>query len=122
MTAIGPFSIDMYLPGLHAISEDLQTPIANVQLTLSSFFFGFSFGQLIYGPIIDGLEEKNPSNWSFNLFSSFYWLRLCRKCMVTYDFALLSIIRCMWRMVISRAIVRDVFSPHDGAKVFPKLF
>lgn len=122
MTAIGPFSIDMYLPGLHAISEDLQTPIANVQLTLSSFFFGFSFGQLIYGPIIDRFGRKTPL-----IIGLLIYLVSSIGCAFADNVWLLMILRFFQSlgacggMVISRAIVRDVFSPHDGAKVFSQI-
>ncbi len=50
LTAIGPFSIDMYLPGFASIAKDLHTSTATVSLTLSSYFIGISAGQLLYGP------------------------------------------------------------------------
>jgi DHA1 family bicyclomycin/chloramphenicol resistance-like MFS transporter len=50
-TALGPFSIDMYLPGFAGIANDLNTSVANVSMTLSSYFIGISAGQLLYGPI-----------------------------------------------------------------------
>jgi DHA1 family bicyclomycin/chloramphenicol resistance-like MFS transporter len=53
LTALGPFSIDMYLPGFPAIAKDLHTTVAQVSLTLSSYFVGISFGQLLYGPLLD---------------------------------------------------------------------
>ena len=51
LTALGPFSIDMYLPGLPQIAKDLHTTTAATALSLSSFFIGISFGQLLYGPL-----------------------------------------------------------------------
>ena len=45
--------MDMYLPALPAISEALHAPIAQVQLTISSYLIGFAVGQMIYGPISD---------------------------------------------------------------------
>src|SRR5690242_10714012 len=50
LSAIGPFSIDMYLPGFPQIAADLHSTVAHVSLSLSSFFIGISFGQLLYGP------------------------------------------------------------------------
>ncbi|MEO5783785.1 MAG: Bcr/CflA family drug resistance efflux transporter, partial [Ginsengibacter sp.] len=52
LSAIGPFSIDMYLPGFPAIAADLHTTVARVALSLSSFFIGISVGQLLYGPLL----------------------------------------------------------------------
>src|SRR5476651_1622196 len=60
LTAIGPFSIDMYLPGFPAIAKSLHTTTAQVSLSLSSFFIGISAGQLLYGPLLDRFGRKNP--------------------------------------------------------------
>ncbi len=122
MTAIGPFSIDMYLPGLNAISKDLNTPIANVQLTLTSFFFGFSFGQLIYGPVIDRFGRKTPL-----LVGMVIYVLTSIGCALADNVWILMLLRFFQSlgacagMVISRAIVRDAFSPHEGAKVFSQI-
>jgi DHA1 family bicyclomycin/chloramphenicol resistance-like MFS transporter len=46
LTALGPFSIDMYLPGFEDIAKSLGTTVATVALSLSSYFIGISLGQL----------------------------------------------------------------------------
>jgi len=61
LSAIGPFSIDMYLPGFTNIASDLNTDVSKVSLTLSSFFIGISVGQLLYGPLLDKYGRKKPS-------------------------------------------------------------
>lgn len=60
LTALGPFSIDMYLPGFAGIAKDLNTTVANVAMTLSSYFIGISAGQLLYGPLLDRFGRKKP--------------------------------------------------------------
>lgn len=60
LTALGPFSIDMYLPGFSGIAEDLNTTVAKVAMTLSSYFIGISIGQLLYGPLLDRFGRKKP--------------------------------------------------------------
>ncbi|WP_439558991.1 MFS transporter, partial [Dyadobacter sp.] len=60
LTALGPFSIDMYLPGFPAIAKDLHTTAAKVSLSLSGFFIGISLGQLLYGPLLDRFGRKKP--------------------------------------------------------------
>jgi DHA1 family bicyclomycin/chloramphenicol resistance-like MFS transporter len=60
MTALGPFSIDMYLPGFSGIAKDLNTTVANVSMSLSSYFVGISAGQLLYGPLLDRFGRKKP--------------------------------------------------------------
>src|SRR4026209_1335714 len=60
LSAIGPFSIDMYLPGFPAIAADLHTTVAEISLSLSSFFIGISAGQMLYGPLLDRFGRKRP--------------------------------------------------------------
>lgn len=60
MTALGPFSIDMYLPGFSGIAADLNTTVAKVSMSLSSYFIGISAGQLLYGPLLDRFGRKKP--------------------------------------------------------------
>ena len=60
MTALGPFSIDMYLPGFSGIAKDLNTTVTKVSMTLSSYFIGISLGQLLYGPLLDRFGRKKP--------------------------------------------------------------
>jgi DHA1 family bicyclomycin/chloramphenicol resistance-like MFS transporter len=58
LTALGPLSMDMYLPSLPDIARSLQAPVLNVQLTISSYMFGFAVGQVFYGPVSDRVGRK----------------------------------------------------------------
>ncbi len=60
LTALGPFSIDMYLPGFSGIAKDLHTTVTKVSMSLSSYFIGISAGQLLYGPLLDRFGRKKP--------------------------------------------------------------
>jgi DHA1 family bicyclomycin/chloramphenicol resistance-like MFS transporter len=60
LSAIGPFSIDMYLPGFPAIAKDLHTSIEMVSYSLSSFFIGVCIGQVLCGPLLDRYGRKMP--------------------------------------------------------------
>src|SRR6476620_10451684 len=60
LSAIGPLSIDMYLPAFPEIARNLHTDISKVMLSLSSFFIGISAGQLIYGPLLERFGRKKP--------------------------------------------------------------
>ena len=53
LTALGPLSIDMYLPSLPDIGRVLGAADRAVQLTISSYLIGFAIGQIIYGPVSD---------------------------------------------------------------------
>ena len=58
LTGLGPMSTDMYVPSLPAIGVALHVPIAQVQLTISSYLVGFATGQILYGPISDRVGRK----------------------------------------------------------------
>src|SRR3546814_5603837 len=60
IVAIGPLSIDMYLPSFPALQVYFSTDAASVQSTLSFFFIGLAIGQLIYGPIADRYGRRTP--------------------------------------------------------------
>jgi DHA1 family bicyclomycin/chloramphenicol resistance-like MFS transporter len=60
LTAFAPLSIDMYLPALPALSVYYGTGASEVQLTLSSFFFGLALGQAMIGPLSDALGRRRP--------------------------------------------------------------
>ena len=58
----------MYLPGFPAIAKDLNTTVAKVQLSLSSYFIGISVGQLFYGPLLDRFGRKQPLYFGLALY------------------------------------------------------
>ncbi|HTP91693.1 MAG TPA: MFS transporter, partial [Xanthobacteraceae bacterium] len=58
LTALGPLSMDMYLPSLPALGQALHASTAQVQLTISTYLFGFAAGQIIYGPISDRFGRR----------------------------------------------------------------
>ena len=53
LAAIGPFAIDMYLPAMPAIAQDLHTTSQATQATLTTFFLAFGLSQVFYGPVAD---------------------------------------------------------------------
>ncbi len=60
LTALGPFTVDMYLPALPAITEDFLTSDAAVQLTLTGTLLGLALGQLVIGPLSDVFGRRRP--------------------------------------------------------------
>jgi DHA1 family bicyclomycin/chloramphenicol resistance-like MFS transporter len=122
ITAIGPFSIDMYLPAFAGIAADLNTTVSNVSLSLSSFFIGISIGQFIYGPLLDRFGRKRPLYAGLILY-----LLASVLCALATSIQMLIGLRFLQAlggcagMVASRAMVRDLFSVEDNAKVFSLL-
>ncbi|HYC64763.1 MAG TPA: MFS transporter, partial [Reyranellaceae bacterium] len=58
LSAFTPLSIDMYLPALPVIAQDLNGSIGDIQLTLSAFMIAFGAGQIFYGPAGDRFGRR----------------------------------------------------------------
>ena len=69
LSAIGPLSIDMYLPAFPSIAKGLNTTVASVMLSLSAFFIGISVGQLLYGPLLERYGRKKPLYFGLALYA-----------------------------------------------------
>lgn len=122
LSAIGPFSIDMYLPGFPAMAADLSTDIAHVGFSLTSFFVGISIGQIAYGPVMDRYGRKKPLMIGLAVF-----IIAALGCALSQSISTLITLRfflalggCVG-MVGSRAIVRDLFSGSEVARVLSAL-
>lgn len=122
LTALGPFSIDMYLPGFSGIAKDLNTTVAKVSMSLSSYFIGISAGQLLYGPLLDRFGRKKP------LFVGLMvYILASLGCVYVSDidsFILLRFVQAIGSCaatVASVAMVRDLFPVKDIPKVFSLL-
>jgi DHA1 family bicyclomycin/chloramphenicol resistance-like MFS transporter len=122
LTAIGPFSIDMYLPAFPDIAKTLHTTVSEVTLSLSSFFIGISAGQLLYGPLLERYGRKPPLYVGLSL----YFLA-CVGCAAAQSVHILIVLRLFQAiggcvgMVAARAMVRDLFEVKETPKVFSML-
>lgn len=122
LTAIGPFSIDMYLPAFPAIARTLQTDIAHVALSLTSYFIGISCGQLVYGPLLDRFGRKRPL-----IIGLVMYIVAAIGCAAARSIQALVVMRFVLALgacvgiVSARAIVRDLFPIEEVARVFSTL-
>jgi MFS transporter, DHA1 family, multidrug resistance protein len=122
LTALGPFSIDMYLPGFSGIAKDLHTTVAKVSMSLSSYFIGISAGQLLYGPLLDRFGRKKPL-----FIGLLVYILASLGCVYVTDidaFIFLRFIQAIGSCaatVASVAMVRDLFPVKDIPKVFSLL-
>ncbi len=122
LSALGPFSIDMYLPGFPVIAADLHTSIEYVAYSLSSFFIGISLGQLLYGPLLDRFGRKRPLYAGLTIYIlSSVGCALAPTIEVLITFRLLQALGGCVGMVAPRAMVRDVFPLDENAKIFSLL-
>lgn len=60
LVALGPFTIDLYLPAFPAVADELRASEASIQLTLTATMIGFGVGQLIIGPWSDTVGRRLP--------------------------------------------------------------
>lgn len=122
LMALGPFSIDMYLPAFPSIAQSLGTDTAKLGYTLTSYFAGLLVGQLIYGILIDRFGRKRPLIIGLLIF-----ITGSLGCALAPSLGLLVFFRFVMAiggcvgMVVSRAVVRDVFESHEIAKIFSQL-
>ncbi|HEY1720883.1 MAG TPA: Bcr/CflA family multidrug efflux MFS transporter [Magnetospirillaceae bacterium] len=122
LAAFGPLATDMYLPALPEVARALGGTSSQVQITVATFFFGFAAGQLIYGPLSDRFGRKPPLYWGLGLFT--LTSGLCALAPSVDTMIALRFIEAFGACagtVISRAIVRDLFKPEEGARVFSTL-
>lgn len=69
LSAIGPFSIDMYLPALPEIAADLGVAETDVQMTITLYFLAFGVSQFLWGPMADAYGRKLPLVLGISLFA-----------------------------------------------------
>lgn len=122
LIAIGPLTIDVYLPAFVDMTNNLQTTIARVQLSLTAYFVGIVLGQIFYGPIIDRYGKKPPLIFGLGLF-----VLTSLMCCYAQNIQQIIFLRFFQAVggcasvVVSRAIVRDIFNPSQTAQVFSSL-
>ncbi|WP_168146716.1 multidrug effflux MFS transporter [Solimonas marina] len=122
IVAIGPFSIDMYLPSLPALQTHFGVDAAAVQRTLSLFFVGLAIGQLIYGPIADRFGRRGPLLSGLILYT--LTSVACRYAPNIETLAMLRFLQALGGaagMVVVRAMVRDRFSGPEMARVLSSM-
>mgnify|MGYP002143484795 CR=1 FL=1 len=122
MTALGPFTIDMYLPALPDIGADLGVSSSTVQLTITGTLIGLALGQLLVGPLSDTLGRKKPllAGIGVHILASLL-------AVFAPSIAVLGILRVFQGMgaaaaaVVTMAIVRDLYSGNTVAVVMSRL-
>ena len=122
LSAIGPFAIDMYLPALPDIGASLHAEVGPVQWSLTAFFLALGVGQVVYGPVSDMLGRKPPLYFGLALF-----VLTSIACALTSDIRMLVLLRFLQGLgaaagtVIPRAVVRDLHTGHEAARLMSLL-
>ncbi|MGR6319500.1 multidrug effflux MFS transporter [Micromonospora soli] len=122
LIAIGPLTIDMYLPALPAITADLHTTSAAVQLTLTGTLAGLALGQLLIGPLSDAVGRRVPLLAGIGLH-----VLASVLCVVAPTIQVVGVLRVLQGLgvaatsVVAMAVVRDLFSGAAFARLFSRL-
>jgi DHA1 family bicyclomycin/chloramphenicol resistance-like MFS transporter len=122
LVALGPLTIDMYLPALPGIADELSVTSSVAQLTLTGTLAGLALGQLIVGPLSDSLGRRRPLMAGVVLH-----MAASALCLIAPDIVTLGIARGLQgigaaaAMVVSIAVVGDLFSESAAATVLSRL-
>ncbi len=109
---------DLYLPALPAIREDLGASMGDIQLTLTALLLAFGVSQLVWGPLSDRFGRRPILLWGMGAY-----VLASLACVSAPSIAWLIAARAVQGVAMgaavmaARAIVRDLFQPHEGAHV-----
>ena len=122
LSAMGPLSIDFYLPGLPELSDDLDASATQAQLTLTACLAGLAVGQLLAGPLSDRLGRRRPLLVGLACYAAASLA--CALSPSIYALVLLRLVQGFagaGAIVIARAIVRDLRSGAAAARLYSVL-
>jgi DHA1 family bicyclomycin/chloramphenicol resistance-like MFS transporter len=119
---LGPFSIDTYLPAFGGMAQSLNASAVQMQQTLSAYLFGFAFMSLFHGAISDSSGRRPVVLWGLAVFTL-----ASVGCALSQNIGQLIFFRAVQGLstgagiVVSRAIIRDMFAPSQAQKVMSQV-
>ena len=119
---LGPFSIDTYLPAFTGIARTLGATPVEMQQTLSAYLLGFAVMNLFHGALSDSLGRRPVVLWGVAVFTL-----ASVGCALSQNIAALVLFRAVQGMaagagiVVSRAVIRDMFPPADAQRVMSQV-
>ncbi len=117
LSAFAPFATDMYLASFPSIAKSLNTTITDVQYSVSTFFIGLSLGQLFYAPLIDRFGRKRPLLVGIALFAASSLAAIFSPGITTFvGLRAIQAVGGCSGMIISRAIIQDLFDTNESAR------
>lgn len=122
LSAIGPLTIDTYLPALPTLTAELGATDAQAQMTITGLLIGLGFGQLIVGPLSDAVGRRKPL-----LIGLAGHGLMSVLCALAPSITLLAVTRTLQGLagaavaVVAMAVVRDVFSGYRAAQLLSRL-
>ncbi|MEO8906909.1 MAG: multidrug effflux MFS transporter [Microbacteriaceae bacterium] len=122
LTALGPFTIDLYLPAFPVLETDMQVPAAAIQLTLTGTIVGFAVGQLLVGPWSDKVGRRLPLILATGLH-----IASSMGAALSPDITWLAVFRVLQGFgaaaggVVAMAMVRDLFGGRPLVRMLSRL-
>jgi DHA1 family bicyclomycin/chloramphenicol resistance-like MFS transporter len=119
---LGPFSIDTYLPAFSGIASALGATPVEMQQTLSAYLFGFAFMNLFHGALADSFGRRPVVLWGIAVFTL-----ASAGCALSQTIGQLVFFRALQGLstgagiVVSRAVIRDMFPPAQAQKVMSQV-
>jgi MFS transporter, DHA1 family, multidrug resistance protein len=119
---LGPFSIDTYLPAFTGIASAIGATPVQMQQTLSAYLFGFALMNLFHGALSDSFGRRPVVLWGLAVFTL-----ASVGCAMSQHIGALVFFRAAQGMsagagiVISRAVIRDMFPPADAQRVMSQV-
>ncbi|WP_409520577.1 multidrug effflux MFS transporter [Melaminivora sp.] len=119
---VGPFSIDTYLPAFGAIARSLQATPVEMQQTLSAYLFGFAFMTLFHGSLSDGFGRRPVVLWGLAIFTlASAGCALAQSVEQLIAFRALQGLSAGAGIVVSRAVIRDIYPPAQAQQVMSQV-
>jgi DHA1 family bicyclomycin/chloramphenicol resistance-like MFS transporter len=119
---LGPFSIDTYIPAFSGIADSLGATPVEMQQTLSAYLFGFAFMNLFHGALSDSIGRRPVVLWGIAVFTL-----ASAGCALSQSIGQLVFFRALQGLstgagiVVSRAVIRDMFPPAQAQKVMSQV-
>jgi len=119
---LGPFSIDTYIPAFSGIARSIGATPVEMQQTLSAYLFGFAFMNLFHGALSDSFGRRPVVLWGLAVFTL-----ASLGCALSQTIGQLVLFRALQGLstgagiVVSRAVIRDMFPPAEAQKVMAQV-
>jgi DHA1 family bicyclomycin/chloramphenicol resistance-like MFS transporter len=118
LSAIGPLSIDMYLPAFKNIAKALQCSPEQMGYTLSSFFFGICLGQLVNGPLLDHFGRKKVLYIGLGIYViSSFACAMSSSVEPLISWRFFQAIGCSVGWIAPNAVIRETFEESERPKI-----
>ncbi|MHC1510112.1 multidrug effflux MFS transporter [Pediococcus pentosaceus] len=122
VSATGPLSMDMYLPGLPEMQRAFHSSASTLQLSITFCLIGLAVGQLIVGPIGDRIGRRVPLVVGFGLYAvTSLMLIFTTNIYLFIGIRLIQGLAGSTGQVLSRAVARDLFNGHELTKFYAML-